>query len=96
LDKVLQALSNQKEEARVLFKNSISSSGRLHIILKSSVIINRSGLIPPIVDFLKEHLIFSMPIMRLKQILEEVLGKRSGISNLSMKPITPLKFREGL
>ena len=58
LDKVLQALSNQKEEARVLFKNSNSSSGRLHIILKSSVIINRSGLIPPIVDFLKEHLNF--------------------------------------
>nr|WP_161496102.1 DEAD/DEAH box helicase family protein [Zobellia sp. OII3] len=58
LDKVLQALSNQKEEARVLFKNSISSPGILHIILKSSVIINRNGVTPPIVDFLKEHLNF--------------------------------------
>ncbi|MCR9228266.1 MAG: hypothetical protein NXH90_12670 [Flavobacteriaceae bacterium] len=58
LDKVLQELPNQKEEARVLFKNSIPSPGRLQIILKSSIIINRSGLIPPIVDFLKEHLNF--------------------------------------
>lgn len=58
LDKILEELFKQKEDAKVVIKSSISNSGRLQIVLRNSIVINRNDLTPPIVDFLKEHLNF--------------------------------------
>ncbi|MHA7943661.1 TOTE conflict system archaeo-eukaryotic primase domain-containing protein [Formosa sp. 3Alg 14/1] len=58
LDNIFEAYPKQNEETKVLVASTISNSGRLQIVLRNNVIINRNGLLIPIVDFLKEHLNF--------------------------------------
>lgn len=57
LDSVLNDLSKQ-ESQNTISENKTSSDGKLQIVLKNSITINRNGLIPMIVNFLKEHLNF--------------------------------------
>lgn len=58
LDKIFEELSEQKSNSKNVLKNNVSSSGKLHIVLKNSIVIHRNGLTQPIVNFFKEHLNF--------------------------------------
>lgn len=58
LDRVLEELSKEREGTTVLSKSHNVNTGKLKISLRNSIVINRNGLIPPIVDFLKERLNF--------------------------------------
>lgn len=57
LDELFKELSEQKEDKSFLNEN-VSKSGKLKIILKNSIILNRNGLTDSIVNYLKENLNF--------------------------------------
>lgn len=57
LDSVLNELFKQ-ETISIVSENRTLNSGKLQIILENSITINRNGLIPATVNFLKEHLNF--------------------------------------
>ena len=57
LDSVLKELSNE-ESQNANSENKIPINGKLKIVLTNSIAINRNGLTPIIVDFLKEYLNF--------------------------------------
>jgi len=58
LDRVLEELSKERVGTKVFSKSHNVNTGKLKISLRNSIVINRNGLIPPIVDFLKERLNF--------------------------------------
>ena len=60
LDEILKSFRKEINEKIVVESsgNTVLNTGKLVIKLKNSIVINRSGLTTPVIDFLKEHLNF--------------------------------------